>query len=67
MTLTIGALTAEPGQKTRGSLSADLGSTTVEVPATLGPVGAAALPDCECNTCSDKCWSSNRAWAAARG
>jgi predicted deacylase len=35
MTLTIGALRAEPGQKTRGSLSADLGSTTVEVPLIL--------------------------------
>lgn len=35
MTLTIGALTAEPGQKTRGSLSADLGSTTAEVPLIL--------------------------------
>ncbi|ELS58660.1 succinylglutamate desuccinylase/aspartoacylase family protein [Streptomyces viridochromogenes] len=32
MTLTIGALRAEPGQKTRGSLSADLGSTAAEVP-----------------------------------
>src|SRR5919108_243064 len=35
MTLTIGALRAEPGQKTRGSLSADLGSTTAEVPLIL--------------------------------
>ncbi|GAA2768175.1 succinylglutamate desuccinylase/aspartoacylase family protein [Streptomyces paradoxus] len=35
MTLTIGALRAEPGRKTRGSLSADLGSTTVEVPLIL--------------------------------
>ncbi|MEU3889843.1 hypothetical protein [Streptomyces sp. NPDC029041] len=35
MTLTIGALRAEPGRKTRGSLSADLGTTTVEVPLIL--------------------------------
>jgi predicted deacylase len=35
MTLTIGPLRAEPGQKTRGSLPADLGSTTVEVPLIL--------------------------------
>lgn len=35
MTLTIGALRAEPGQKTRGSLPADLGTTTVEVPLIL--------------------------------
>ena len=32
MTLTIGPLRAKPGQKTRGSLPADLGTTTVEVP-----------------------------------
>lgn len=30
--------------------------------ATLGPVEAAALPDCECNTYSDKCWSSSCIW-----
>ena len=30
MTLTIGALSAQPGRKARGSLSVDLGSTTVE-------------------------------------
>jgi predicted deacylase len=35
MTLTIGPLRAEPGQKTRGSLPADLGTTTVEVPLIL--------------------------------
>jgi len=35
MTLTIGALRAEPGQKTRGSLPADLGTTTVNVPLSL--------------------------------
>ena len=35
MTLTIGALRAEPGQKTRGSLPADLGTTTVDVPLIL--------------------------------
>ncbi|WP_128377214.1 succinylglutamate desuccinylase/aspartoacylase family protein [Streptomyces cavernae] len=35
MTLSIGPLRAEPGQKTRGSLPADLGSTTVEVPLIL--------------------------------
>ncbi|MEH0630537.1 succinylglutamate desuccinylase/aspartoacylase family protein [Streptomyces stelliscabiei] len=35
MTLTIGSLRAEPGQKTRGSLTADLGTTTVEVPLVL--------------------------------
>jgi uncharacterized protein len=32
MTLTIGSLRAGPGQKTRGSLPADLGTTTAEVP-----------------------------------
>ncbi|MZF84801.1 hypothetical protein [Streptomyces sp. SID5643] len=31
MTLTIGALRAEAGRKTRGSLPADLGTTTVDV------------------------------------
>ncbi|WEH19829.1 succinylglutamate desuccinylase/aspartoacylase family protein [Streptomyces sp. VNUA24] len=35
MNLTIGTLRAEPGRKTRGSLPADLGTTTVEVPLTL--------------------------------
>ncbi|WP_327667539.1 succinylglutamate desuccinylase/aspartoacylase family protein [Streptomyces sp. NBC_00485] len=35
MTLTIGPLRAEPGQKTRGSLPADLGPTTAEVPLIL--------------------------------
>ncbi|WP_037682367.1 succinylglutamate desuccinylase/aspartoacylase family protein [Streptomyces griseus] len=35
MTLTIGSLRAERGQKTRGSLPADLGTTTVEVPLIL--------------------------------
>ncbi|CAL9326528.1 succinylglutamate desuccinylase/aspartoacylase family protein [Streptomyces sp. SudanB52_2052] len=35
MTLTIGALRAEPGQKTRGTLPADLGTTTVDVPLIL--------------------------------
>ncbi len=35
MTLTIGALRAEPGRKTRGSLTAGLGTTTVEVPLIL--------------------------------
>jgi hypothetical protein len=35
MTLTIGALRAEPGQKTRGVLPADLGSTTAEAPLIL--------------------------------
>ncbi|MFJ3621779.1 succinylglutamate desuccinylase/aspartoacylase family protein [Streptomyces iakyrus] len=35
MTLTIGTLRAEPGRKTRGSLPADLGSTTVDVPLIL--------------------------------
>ncbi|GAA2300288.1 succinylglutamate desuccinylase/aspartoacylase family protein [Streptomyces hawaiiensis] len=35
MTLTIGTLRAEPGQKTRGSLPVDLGSTTVDVPLIL--------------------------------
>ncbi|WP_238431633.1 succinylglutamate desuccinylase/aspartoacylase domain-containing protein [Streptomyces cavernae] len=33
--MTIGALRAEPGRKTRGSLPADLGTTTVEVPLIL--------------------------------
>ena len=35
MNLTIGPLSAEPGQKTRGSLTADLGTTTVDVPLIL--------------------------------
>jgi predicted deacylase len=35
MTLTIGRLRAEPGQKTRGSLPADLGTTRVDVPLIL--------------------------------
>jgi uncharacterized protein len=35
MTLTIGPLRAEPGQKTRGVLPADLGPTTAEVPLIL--------------------------------
>ncbi|NGO45004.1 succinylglutamate desuccinylase/aspartoacylase family protein [Streptomyces ureilyticus] len=35
MTLTIGPLRAGPGQKTRGSLPADLGTTTAEVPLVL--------------------------------
>ncbi|GAA2424924.1 succinylglutamate desuccinylase/aspartoacylase domain-containing protein [Streptomyces coeruleofuscus] len=35
MTLTIGPLRAEPGQKTRGSLAADLGTTTADVPLIL--------------------------------
>ncbi|MCK8438861.1 bacteriocin fulvocin C-related protein [Streptomyces sp. D2-8] len=30
--------------------------------ATLGPAEAAALPDCECNTYSDKCWGSSCIW-----
>jgi hypothetical protein len=30
--------------------------------ATLGPAEAVALPDCECNTYSDKCWSSDCIW-----
>lgn len=35
MTLTIGRLSAEPGQKTRGTVSVDLGATTVDVPLIL--------------------------------
>jgi predicted deacylase len=35
MTLTIGPLRAEPGRKTRGSLTADLGTTTADVPLIL--------------------------------
>jgi predicted deacylase len=35
MNLTIGPLSAEPGQKTRGSLTVDLGTTTVDVPLIL--------------------------------
>ena len=35
MTLTIGALCAGPGRKTRGSLPADLGTTRVDVPLIL--------------------------------
>ncbi|MFJ8540265.1 succinylglutamate desuccinylase/aspartoacylase family protein [Streptomyces sp. NPDC093591] len=35
MTLTIGPLRAAPGQKTRGFLPADLGTTTAEVPLNL--------------------------------
>jgi predicted deacylase len=35
MTLTIGPLRAEPGQKTSGTLTADLGTTTAEVPLIL--------------------------------
>lgn len=35
MTLTIGPLRAEPGRKTRGTLTADLGTTTADVPLIL--------------------------------